>query len=290
MRKRLSNDKIQPIEMLENSKSIVEFRGVGFTIGGAKILDDLNLQIAKGEILVLLGESGCGKTTTLKLINRLYEPTAGEVLVEGKATTDWNAIDLRRHIGYVLQEAGLFPHFTVERNVALVPDLQGWDDAKKQARVAEMLELVGLAPDKFARRFPNELSGGQRQRVGVARALAANPDLLLLDEPFGALDALTRNNLQKEFAQLVKELNKTAVFVTHDLREAMLLGSRIALMDKGKIVLLETPENFLKSDEPLVRAYLETIDNSFEKSKFERNFQRQKLTGMKRTHRDNRIF
>ncbi len=268
MRKQLSNDKIQPIEMLENSKSIVEFRGVGFTIGGANIIDNLNLQIAKGEILVLLGESGCGKTTTLKLINRLYEPTAGEVLVEGKATTDWNAIDLRRHIGYVLQEAGLFPHFTVERNVALVPDLQGWDDAKKQARVAEMLELVGLAPDKFARRFPNELSGGQRQRVGVARALAANPDLLLLDEPFGALDALTRNNLQKEFASLVKELNKTAVFVTHDLREAMLLGSRIALMDKGKIVLLETPENFLKSDEPLVRAYLETIDNSFEKSKF----------------------
>lgn len=254
--------------MLEESKPIVEFRRVSFTIGDAKILDDLNLHIRKGEILVLLGESGCGKTTTLKLINRLYEPTAGEVLVEGKATIDWNAIDLRRHIGYVLQEAGLFPHFTVEKNVALVPLLQGWDEAKKQTRVAEMLELVGLAPNKFAERFPNELSGGQRQRVGVARALAANPDLLLLDEPFGALDALTRNNLQKEFASLVKELNKTAVFVTHDLREAMLLGSRIALMDKGKIVLLETPENFLKSNEPLVRAYLETIDNLFDESKF----------------------
>ena len=212
--------------MLEESKPIVEFRGVSFTIGGAKILDDLNLQIANGEILVLLGESGCGKTTTLKLINRLYEPTSGEVLVEGKATTDWDAIDLRRHIGYVLQEAGLFPHFTVEKNVALVPHLQGWDETKKQTRVAEMLELVGLVPNKFARRFPSELSGGQRQRVGVARALAANPDLLLLDEPFGALDALTRNNLQKEFASLVKELNKTAVFVTHDLREAMILGSR----------------------------------------------------------------
>ena len=249
--------------MLEKQEPIVEFRGVSFTIGGVKILDDLNLHIKSGEILVLLGESGCGKTTTLKLINRLYEPTVGEVLVESKATTDWNAIDLRRHIGYVLQEAGLFPHFTVEKNVALVPSLQGWDEAKKQTRVAEMLELVGLAPNKFARRFPSELSGGQRQRVGVARALAANPDLLLLDEPFGALDALTRNNLQKEFALLVKELNKTAVFVTHDLREAMLLGSRIALMDKDKIVLLETPENFLKSSEPLVRAYLETIDNLF---------------------------
>lgn len=261
MRKPLSNDKIQPTKMLEKPKPIVEFRGVSFKIDGTKILDDLNLHIARGEILVLLGESGCGKTTTLKLINRLYEPTAGEVLVEGKTTTAWNAIELRRHIGYVLQEAGLFPHFTVEKNVALVPSLQGWEEAKKQTRVTEMLELVGLNSTKFARRFPHELSGGQRQRVGVARALAANPDLLLLDEPFGALDALTRNNLQKEFALLVKELHKTAVFVTHDLREAMLLGSRIALVDKGKIVLLETPENFLKSDEPLVRAYLETIEN-----------------------------
>ncbi len=245
--------------MTEEPQTIVEFRNVSFQIGDAKILDNLNLQIAPGEILVLLGESGCGKTTTLKLINRLYEPTSGEVLVEGKATTDWNAINLRRHIGYVLQEAGLFPHFTVEKNVALVPDLEGWEKAKKQTRVAEMLELVGLAPNKFANRFPNELSGGQRQRVGVARALAANPVLLLLDEPFGALDALTRNNLQREFASLVKNLHKTAVFVTHDLREAMILGSRIALMDKGRVVLLETPENFLKSDQPLVQAYLETL-------------------------------
>jgi osmoprotectant transport system ATP-binding protein len=245
--------------MSEQSKAIVEFRHVSFEIGGARILDDLNLQIFSGETLVLLGESGCGKTTTLKLINRLIEPTAGEVLVEGKATIDWDAIILRRRIGYVLQEAGLFPHFTVERNVALVPTLENWEETKKLERTVEMLELVGLSPQKFAQRFPHELSGGQRQRVGVARALAANPQILLLDEPFGALDPITRMNLQKEFAALVKSLNKTAVFVTHDLQEAMLLGSRVALMDKGKIVLLDTPENFRKSEDSRVRAYLETI-------------------------------
>ena len=246
--------------MTKSAQPIVEFRGVDFQIGATKILDDLNLQIEKGETLVVLGESGCGKTTTLKLINRLIEPTAGDVLVEGKSTREWNAINLRRKIGYVLQEGGLFPHFSVERNVSLVPDLENWDEARKRKRVSEMLELVGLNSGKFVARFPHELSGGQRQRVGVARALAANPDLLLLDEPFGALDPITRNNLQKEFAALVKKLNKTAVFVTHDLREAFVLGTRICLMDKGRIVLLETPENFRKSDEPQARAYLETIN------------------------------
>ena len=239
--------------------TIVEFQGVGYSIDGIKILSDLSLSIASGEVLVLLGESGCGKTTTLKLINRLIEPTWGEVLVEGKATIDWDAIRLRRHIGYVIQDGGLFPHFTVAENVALVLGLENWEAAKKRERTREMLSLVGLEPAKFADRFPHELSGGQRQRVGVARALASDPDLLLLDEPFGALDAITRTNLQKEFARLVRELGKTAVFVTHDLHEAMLLGTRIALMDKGKIVLVDTPDNFAKADLPLARAYLETV-------------------------------
>lgn len=245
--------------MIENPPPIVEFREVDFAINGAKILDCINLQIFKGETFVLLGESGCGKTTTLKLINRLIEPTGGKVLVEGKATTDWNAINLRRRIGYVLQEGGLFPHFTIARNVGLVPELENWDKEKTDTRVSELLELVGLNPQKFSERFPHELSGGQRQRVGVARALAANPDLLLLDEPFGALDPITRHNLQTEFAALVRELNKTAVFVTHDLREAFILGTRICLMEKGRIVLNDTPDNFQKSDLPLARAYLETV-------------------------------
>ncbi len=247
--------------MPENNKTIVEFQNVNFAVGNIQILKNINLEIEQGEIFVLLGESGCGKTTTLKLVNRLIEPTGGQVLVEGKATTDWNAIKLRRRIGYVLQEAGLFPHFTVEKNVALVPDLENWNDVEKQNRTNEMLELVGLNPEKFAKRFPSELSGGQRQRVGVARALAANPDLLLLDEPFGALDAITRSRLQKEFVGLVKNLNKTAVFVTHDLQEAFALGTRICLMGKGEIALVETPEKFRESTLPLVREYLETIKN-----------------------------
>jgi osmoprotectant transport system ATP-binding protein len=247
--------------MPDHPDKMVEFREVDFEIGGAKILDGLNFSVDRGETLVLLGESGCGKTTTLKMVNRLLTPSSGEVLVDGKSTTKWEAIKLRRRIGYVLQEAGLFPHFTVARNVALVPSLENWSADKMRYRTTQMLELVGLEPTKFAARFPRELSGGQQQRVGVARALAADPELLLLDEPFGALDPITRSNLQKEFAALVKRLNKTAVFVTHDLREALTLGSRIALMEKGRIVVLETPENFVKSDNQLARAYLETIDH-----------------------------
>ena len=246
------------------NEPLVEFREVSYAVsGGQRIIDRLKLNVARGETMVLLGESGCGKTTTLRLVNQLLAPTSGEVIVEGKATSEWDVIRLRRHTGYVIQEAGLFPHFTVEQNVALVPNLEKWDDLRVRERVREMLSLVGLDPERFADRYPRELSGGQRQRVGVARALAADPPLLLMDEPFGALDPLTRASLQKEFAELKTRLGKTVIFVTHDVREALMLGSRIALMDKGKIVLLETPQGFLKSEDEYARAYLETLRNDF---------------------------
>jgi osmoprotectant transport system ATP-binding protein len=240
---------------------LVEFRDVSFSHAGASapIISHLNFAVEEGETLVLLGQSGCGKTTTLKLINRLLLPTSGEVRVEGKSTTQWDPIRLRRRTGYVIQEGGLFPHFTVARNVGLVPALEGWDEAKIKQRVNELLSLVGLEASEFAQRYPGELSGGQRQRIGVARALAAEPSLLLLDEPFGALDPLTRASLQRQFAELTRRLKKTAVLVTHDVREALLLGSRIGLMQAGKLLLLETPANFLKSQDKQALAYIETL-------------------------------
>ena len=244
----------------DNDGALVSFRDVSFRInGGRPIIDHLNLDVAQSETLVLLGESGCGKTTTLRLVNRLLTPTAGEVLVEGKATIEWDSIRLRRRTGYVIQDAGLFPHFTVAENVALVPSLERWTPDRIQRRSSELLELVGLDPAQFANRYPRELSGGQRQRVGVARALAADPPLLLMDEPFGALDPLTRASLQKEFSEMKARLGKTVIFVTHDVREALMLASRIALMDRGKIVLLESPADFVKSANKLARAYLETL-------------------------------
>jgi osmoprotectant transport system ATP-binding protein len=227
------------------------------------LVQDVSFRVGQGETLVLLGRSGSGKTTTLKLINRLLEPTAGEVRVAGEATAALDVTRLRRRIGYVIQEVGLFPHFTVAENVGIVPSLENWDQKKIAGRVSELLSLVGLEPAKFGDRYPRELSGGQRQRVGVARALAADPPLLLMDEPFGALDPLTRASLQKEFDELKSRLGKTVIFVTHDVREALMLGSRIALMDAGKIVLLETPQAFVTSENKRVRAYLETLRNDF---------------------------
>lgn len=244
-----------------SNNQLVQFHNVNFTLPNAPepIISDLNLSVAAGETLVLLGESGSGKTTTLKFVNRLLVPTSGDVVVEGRSTTAWDPIALRRRIGYVIQEGGLFPHFTIARNVGLVPSLLGWDQKRIDARVEELLALVGLEPRIFTNRYPKELSGGQRQRAGVARALAADPPLLLLDEPFGALDPLTRASLQREFADLAKRLGKTAILVTHDVREALLLGTRIGLMHRGRLLLVETPDRFLASDNPQARAYLDTI-------------------------------
>jgi osmoprotectant transport system ATP-binding protein len=206
-------------------------------------------------MLVLLGRSGSGKTTMLKLVNRLLEPTSGTIRVSGKDTTSWDPIQLRRQIGYVIQDVGLFPHFNVERNVGLVPTLESWPPDRIAARVDELLELVGLPPSTFAGRYPRELSGGQRQRVGVARALAADPPVLLLDEPFGALDPITRAEIQKEFRSLHHRLGKTMIFVTHDIREAFFLGTRIGLMQDGRLVALVKPEEFLRLELDEARAF-----------------------------------
>jgi len=240
---------------------VIEFRDVSYRLEkGPLLLEGLNLQVRRGETLVLLGRSGSGKTTTLKLINSLLRPTQGQVLVEGRATTDTDPIRLRRRIGYVIQEVGLFPNLTVESNVGLVPRLENWSSESRRARVQEMLALVGLEPERFAARYPRELSGGQRQRVGVARALAANPPLLLMDEPFGALDPLTRAEIQQEFQQLQQRLRKTIVFVTHDLREALLLASRVAFLEGGKLVGVYTPQEFRRSSNPVVAAYLDAFE------------------------------
>jgi len=237
----------------------IEFRNVSYCLdGGRELLSQLNLEILRGETLVLLGRSGSGKTTTLKLINRLLAPTAGEVVVDGRPTTTWDVIRLRRMIGYVIQDAGLFPHFTVERNIGLVPKLEKWTAERIQKRVEELLQLVGL-DHQIASRYPRELSGGQRQRVGVARALAADPPILLMDEPFGALDPITRAELQREFQALQMRLQKTVVFVTHDMREALLLGTRIALIEAGRLVALNTPQAFLHSKDPLVTSYVDAF-------------------------------
>jgi len=253
------NAKIRP------DRAALTFSSVSYRINdiaAREILKDVSFAVAEGETVVLLGRSGSGKTTLLRLVNRMLRPSSGHVAVRDRPTSDWDAIELRRGIGYVIQDAGLFPHFTVAQNVGLVPGLLGWDADRIAARSNEMLQLVGLDPAEFRNRRPRELSGGQRQRVGVARALAADPPILLMDEPFGALDPVTRSELQREFAALARRLGKTIVFVTHDLREAMLLASRIILLQEGRMVAVAAPREFLRVDHPEVRAFAATLDGA----------------------------
>lgn len=235
---------------------LIEFRQVFYEIGGRPILSNLNLEIEAGETLVLLGRSGSGKSTALRLTNGMLQPTRGQIFVEGRSTAEWDPIRLKRRIGYVIQETGLFPHFTVARNVGLVPALEGWPPARIEERVDELLALVDLAPREFRARYPRQLSGGQRQRVGVARALAADPDILLLDEPFGALDPVTRLELQRQFGELQRNLRKTAIFVTHDVREALRLGTRIVLLAKGRADTIAAAGEFQSAQSEEARAFL----------------------------------
>ena len=242
--------------------NMIEFHDVSFHINDILkrlIVSRVSLEIPHGETLVLLGRSGSGKTTLLKLMNGMLLPTKGEILVQNRPTTSWDPIRLRRGIGYVIQDAGLFPHFTVAENIGLVPSLEKWDRCRIAVRVGELLTLVGLDPTEFADRRPRELSGGQRQRVGVARALAADPPILLMDEPFGALDPVTRSELQREFSALARRLGKTIVFVTHDLREALLLATRIVLLEAGHVVASAAPQEFLRLEHPEVRAFTSSL-------------------------------
>ena len=238
----------------------IEFAGAGFRLpNGRPLLSDLNLAVRRGETLALVGRSGSGKTTSLKLINRLLTATSGEVRVDGRSVGQWDVIKLRRGIGYAIQDVGLFPHYTVFENVALVPKLERWEPGRINARVAEVMALVGLPVAEFTSRYPDELSGGQRQRVGLARALAADPPVLLMDEPFGALDPITRAGLRTEFKQLQEKLGKTVVFVTHDVGEALELGSRIALMEEGRLRGVYRPEEFLAATDASVKAYVDVF-------------------------------
>jgi len=236
------------LDPLNEPRALIELVNVGKTYAGSEepAVRDLNLAVREGEILVLVGPSGCGKSTTLRLINRMIEPTSGSIIFEGTDVTKSDPNELRRHIGYVIQQVGLFPHRTIADNIGTVPRLLKWDKKRTAARVEEMLELVGMDPKLYASRYPRELSGGQAQRVGVARALAADPDVLLMDEPFGAIDPITRDRLQNEFLRLQAELKKTIVFVTHDIDEAVKMGDRIAILGEQSIIAqLDRPEVIL---------------------------------------------
>ncbi|MCW5978431.1 MAG: ATP-binding cassette domain-containing protein [Bryobacteraceae bacterium] len=243
---------------------LVAFRNVSCSIGGRPVLREVEFELMPGETLVLLGRSGSGKTTALKLVNALLLPDSGEVIVEGRATTAWDPIELRRRIGYVIQEVGLFPHLTVGANVGLVPGLLQWDRARIAARVDELLLALGLPPDAYAARYPRELSGGERQRAGVARALAADPDLLLFDEPFGALDPVTRLEAQRQFLDARTRFRKAALFVTHDIGEALAVGTRIGLLWQGRLAVMASPPDFLRSEHEEARAFRSCLDSVHE--------------------------
>jgi osmoprotectant transport system ATP-binding protein len=240
----------------------VEYRNVRFSYGGRRVLNGVSLALEGGSVLALVGRSGSGKTTLLKLVNRLLIPDAGAVLVEGRDTREWDPIPLRRRIGYVIQDVGLLPHLTVAQNVGLVPHLERWDAQRIGARVQELLELVGLEPASFATRWPRELSGGQRQRVGVARALAADPPILLMDEPFGALDAITRVELHGEFRRIQREVRKTILIVTHDIAEAFALADLVGVLGDGGLVAIGTPKEIARSTDPLVRPFIDALSES----------------------------
>ncbi len=237
----------------------LSFNGVGYRAGNRIILNSLSFAVERGETLVLLGRSGSGKTTALRLINRMLTPTSGEITLNGQDTAQMDPIALRRKTGYVIQELGLLPHWSVEQNVALVPRLLQWPEEKQQARAKELLSQVGLPAEDFGQRKPQQLSGGQRQRVAVARALAAEPEMLLFDEPFGALDPVTRREMQQQLLALTKRYNVALVFVTHDVSEALMLATRIAVLGDGKLDCLVTPEEFLHAQTPVARSFLETL-------------------------------
>jgi osmoprotectant transport system ATP-binding protein len=238
----------------------IHFRNLSFSLpNGNLLLDRISLALEEGTTTAILGRSGSGKTTLLRTVNRLLDPTNGEVLLSGVNARDRNLIALRRSIGYVIQEVGLFPHFTLERNVALVLEAESTPLAQRTSRAHELLSAVGLAPDTFAGRFPRQLSGGQRQRAGLARALAADPPILLMDEPFGALDPLTRLEMQQMMRSLLQRFRKTVLLVTHDLDEALYLADRIVLLDSGRILANLTPQEFLRSAQPEVRAYVQAF-------------------------------